>query len=48
MVDFIYDDHDVHDGVNTSFKLSHPKPILSIGDNVGEGRQVVELTIPGW
>ena len=46
-----YNDHDVlydgHDGVNTSFELSHPKPVLSIGDNVGEGGQVVELTIPG-
>ena len=39
--------YDGHDGVNTSFELSHPKPVLSIGDNVGEGGHMVELTIPG-
>ena len=42
--DGLYDDHD---GINTSFELSHPEPVLSIGDNIGEGGHMVELTIPG-
>ena len=42
--DGLYDDHD---GINTSFELSHPKPVLSIGYNIGEGGHMVELTIPG-